>query len=84
MIIQCEKCLTKFRLDDSRVTERGVKVRCTKCKHVFTVRKEEPEAEPFESESAVAVLPSPVEQSEAPPMQSEDQHFASGICFGCF
>lgn len=76
MIIQCEKCLTKFRLDDSRVTERGVKVRCTKCKHVFTVRKEEPETEPFESES-VAVLPSPVEQSEAPPMQTEDQQFVA-------
>ena len=44
MIIQCEKCLTKFRLNDTRVTDNGVKVRCTKCKHVFTVRKEEPEA----------------------------------------
>jgi hypothetical protein len=44
---------------------------------VFTVRKEEPEAEPFESESAVTVSPSPVGQSEAPPMQSEDQHFAA-------
>jgi predicted Zn finger-like uncharacterized protein len=44
MIIQCEKCQTKFRLDDSRVTDKGVKVRCTRCKHVFSVKKEEPEA----------------------------------------
>jgi len=46
MIIQCEQCNTKFRLDDSKVTDKGVKVRCAKCKHVFTVRKEQPESEP--------------------------------------
>lgn len=42
MIVQCEQCRTKFRLDDEKVTDRGVKVRCAKCRHVFTVRKEEP------------------------------------------
>jgi predicted Zn finger-like uncharacterized protein len=52
MIIKCEKCLTKFRLDDTRVTEKGVKVRCTKCKHVFAVRKEQ--LLPELSESAAA------------------------------
>ena len=49
MIIQCEKCRTKFRLDDSRVKEKGVKVRCTKCKNVFRVQKE---AMPLEQQSA--------------------------------
>lgn len=46
MIIQCEQCRTKFRLDDEKVSDRGVKVRCAKCRHVFTVRKdgEQPEA----------------------------------------
>lgn len=37
MIIQCDKCGTKFRLDDSRVTGNGVRVRCTKCQNVFIV-----------------------------------------------
>ncbi len=37
MIIQCDKCSTKFRLDDSRITGAGVKVRCTKCQNVFIV-----------------------------------------------
>jgi len=37
MIIQCDKCATRFRLDDSRVTGQGVKVRCTKCQNVFLV-----------------------------------------------
>jgi predicted Zn finger-like uncharacterized protein len=39
MIIQCEQCQAKFRLDDSKVTDRGVKVRCAKCKHVFSVAR---------------------------------------------
>ncbi len=43
MIIQCEQCRTKFRLDDSRIKENGVKVRCAKCRHVFTVMKQQPE-----------------------------------------
>lgn len=46
MIIQCEQCNTKFRLDDSKVTDKGVKVRCAKCKHVFTVKAEQPESAP--------------------------------------
>ncbi len=43
MIIQCEKCQTKFRLDDARVKDTGVKVRCAKCRNVFTVVKDIPE-----------------------------------------
>ncbi|MDD2898607.1 MAG: DUF3426 domain-containing protein [Desulfuromonadaceae bacterium] len=52
MIIQCDKCRTKFRLDDSRVSDKGVKVRCTKCKSVFRVQKDTPEVAPFVSEAA--------------------------------
>ncbi len=37
MIITCASCLTKFNLDDSRISAEGVKVRCSRCKHVFYV-----------------------------------------------
>jgi predicted Zn finger-like uncharacterized protein len=37
MIITCASCLTKFNLDDSRISAGGVKVRCSRCKHVFYV-----------------------------------------------
>ena len=37
MIVTCASCLTKFRLDDSKISEKGVKVRCSKCHHVFHV-----------------------------------------------
>ena len=45
MIIQCEQCLTKFKLDDAKVKAKGVKVRCAKCRHVFTVTKQQKEME---------------------------------------
>jgi hypothetical protein len=32
-------------LDDSRVSDKGVKVRCAKCRHIFTVEKEQPSSE---------------------------------------
>ena len=44
MIIQCEQCQTRYRLDDSKVTDKGVRVRCVKCKHVFAVKQEQAEA----------------------------------------
>ncbi len=37
MIITCASCLTKYNLDDSRISIKGVKVRCSRCKHVFYV-----------------------------------------------
>ena len=45
MIIQCDKCETRFRLDDSRITGNGVKVRCTKCQNVFIVAPPPPAEE---------------------------------------
>ncbi len=37
MIITCASCLTKFNLDDSLVQAKGIKVRCSRCKHTFYV-----------------------------------------------
>jgi len=40
MIVECGQCSTKFKIADEKVTDRGVKVRCSKCKHLFMVKKE--------------------------------------------
>ena len=37
MIVTCASCLTKFNLDDARISPKGVKVRCSRCQHVFLV-----------------------------------------------
>ncbi|MBN8465828.1 zinc-ribbon domain-containing protein [Corallococcus exiguus] len=40
MIVQCEQCQTRFKIPDEKVTEKGVKVRCTKCQNTFRVARE--------------------------------------------
>ncbi len=69
MIIQCEQCRTKFKLDDERISDRGVKVRCAKCRHVFTVHK------PSESRDTVLsedIIKSP-EISFTPAIETPDK-----------
>jgi predicted Zn finger-like uncharacterized protein len=36
MIIECEKCASKFSLDETLLKSEGSKVKCSICKHVFT------------------------------------------------
>lgn len=45
MIIQCDKCLSKFKIDDAKVKPQGVKVKCKKCENIFTVFPEKPKEE---------------------------------------
>ena len=42
MIISCEKCGTRFRLKDDAVKPEGIRVRCSLCRHIFTVHSEGP------------------------------------------
>jgi len=37
MIVECEQCHTKFRLDDKLLKDTGSKVRCSVCSHKFIV-----------------------------------------------
>lgn len=78
MIITCQKCHARFRLDDSRVTEKGVKVRCTKCKNIFTVQKGEPEVGAVGEPEGVSggFSPSPF-QDDVPDTTGEDHRFAA-------
>lgn len=39
MIIQCDRCGAKFKIDDDRLTEEGVRVKCKKCQHIFVAKK---------------------------------------------
>jgi predicted Zn finger-like uncharacterized protein len=39
VVVQCPTCQSKFRIADDKVSDRGVRVRCTSCKNVFQVRK---------------------------------------------
>ncbi len=62
MIVECEKCHTKFRLDDTLLKETGSKVRCSVCNHKFLVYS--PKAEKEASAEPVAVPPKETPKEE--------------------
>jgi len=43
MIVQCEECKTNFNLDEKRLRGDSAKVRCSKCRHVFMIYKDQEE-----------------------------------------
>ncbi|UFS70598.1 zinc-ribbon domain-containing protein [Geomonas sp. RF6] len=75
MILQCEQCSTRFRLDDSKLKPGGVKVRCSKCRHVFIAGAEQPQEETdfdailsgLGAPAAKPAEPAPAPQEPAPP-----------------
>jgi len=38
MIVQCDNCQKKYRVDDSKIMQKSLKVRCSNCKHTFLVK----------------------------------------------
>lgn len=69
VIIACEQCDTRFQLDASRIPAKGARVRCSRCKHAFYVRR--PGASVEEAlEEVVAEATAPGASTAPPP--SED------------
>ncbi|MFZ5799126.1 MAG: hypothetical protein C4563_05405 [Desulfobulbus sp.] len=55
MLIQCEKCNSRYNLDVSAISKPTFKVRCAQCNHAFVVRKKlERDAELFRPEEPEA------------------------------
>jgi len=67
MVVVCGKCQRKFNLDDAKIPEGGVRVRCSKCGFTFRVQKLTPP--PEEKPLAPAPRPRPAAPSApaAPP-----------------
>jgi len=72
MIVKCASCQTRFKIGDDKVTEKGVKVRCTKCGTVFLVRKgDDQAAAPGPSPRSLIPAPSPRSKTPAPSPRSK-------------
>lgn len=35
MVVECNKCGTRFQLDSAKIPDSGIRVRCSRCKHAF-------------------------------------------------
>ena len=40
MIVTCDHCGARYKLDDSRISGRGAKITCPRCRHIFVVYKD--------------------------------------------
>ena len=50
MIVKCANCGTKFRVKEEMVPPEGRKVKCSKCKNIFTIKPPETFNEPVEED----------------------------------
>lgn len=66
MIVRCERCETRFKLDESRLPARGARVRCSRCKHAFFVTPPGAAAEEVVHEVAAAAARAPGESLRGP------------------
>jgi predicted Zn finger-like uncharacterized protein len=78
VIITCEKCETRFKLDDARISADGVKVRCSRCKHAFRVAPPQPpgasDADVADALAREAVAPEPVADEQTQVLGPSDEH----------
>ena len=58
MIVTCERCSARYKLDDSKIKGRGARITCPKCQHVFVVYNKAAESQPEE--------PDPEDPSDEP------------------
>ena len=75
MDVRCEKCLTVYELDDVKVGDGGLTVKCQECGHLFKVRRRPDTAE------MVARAPLPTTRGDAPgadPAATPPDAFSSG------
>lgn len=77
MIIQCNECKAKFKLDDSKVKPEGVKVKCKKCGNVFSVF---PEKEEEKGQEIIFDINQQAGLTETiPPVQKENEDWEKDI-----
>lgn len=59
MIVTCEHCAARYKLDPGRITGRGVKITCPRCKNVFVVYRGEQGADTAEQDPTPRDEPGP-------------------------
>jgi predicted Zn finger-like uncharacterized protein len=69
MIVTCEHCGARYKLDDSKITGRGAKITCPRCRHLFVVYRNANDATP-DGKSAEASGASPAATSGSYPATS--------------
>ncbi len=66
MIVTCERCHARYKLDDSRIKGRGARITCPRCRHVFTILTQT--APEGAAQPAAPPAPEPPPREPSPPV----------------
>jgi len=80
VVVQCPSCQSRFRVADEKVSERGVRVRCSACKTVFAVKKSGADANSAASEKKPA--PAATAAPNPPAGEGAGKRLAADDLFG--
>ncbi len=78
MIVTCERCSARYKLDDNKIKGRGARITCPKCKHVFVVLNKGQEPELDDPEEPSEEPEEPEEPRSTNPL-AQDPDSASGL-----
>lgn len=68
MIVECSNCHAKYNVDEGKIPNMGIKVKCHKCQNIIFIQKETPAPEPVQPEVPAPELARP--ETPAPPSES--------------
>jgi anti-anti-sigma factor len=64
MIVLCDNCQKKYRLDDKKIPAKGTRVKCSNCNHIFKVP-------PIKKQSQSQPKNDPAPETKNPPSNAE-------------
>lgn len=72
MIVECNNCHAKYNVDESKIPDTGIKVKCHKCQSIIFIQKEQPAPEPVQPEPVTAPPPEPPPEptEQTPPAET--------------
>jgi len=68
MIVSCDQCGVKLKVDETKIKDGGSKLKCPKCQNVFTVFRPEEQAAPVAPPPPPMARPAPAPAAPPPPV----------------
>jgi len=65
MIVECSNCHAKYNVDEGKIPNTGIRVKCHKCQTIIFIQKEVPASQPVQAEVPV---PEPTTPEPAAPL----------------
>ncbi len=70
MIVECSNCHAKYNVDEDKIPNTGIRVKCHKCQTIIFIQKEVPSSPPVQTEASV---PEPTTPEPAAPLAAPSE-----------